>query len=41
MDKLNIAIADDNDKILQLLDRIVSSDDELKVVGKTDNGEEL
>lgn len=41
MDKLNIAIADDNEKILELLDRIVSSDDEMKVVGKADNGEDL
>ena len=29
MDKLNIAIADDNAKVLQLLDKIVSSDEEL------------
>lgn len=41
MEKLNIAIADDNERVVQLLDRIVSSDDELKVVGKTGNGEEL
>ena len=34
MDKLNIAIADDNAKVLQLLDKIVSSDEELNVVGK-------
>ncbi len=41
MEKLNIAIADDNEKIVQLLDRIVSSDDELEVIGKAGNGEEL
>lgn len=41
MEKLNIAIADDNERVVQLLDRIVSSDDELKVVGKAGNGEEL
>ena len=34
MDKLNIAIADDNAKVLQLLDKIVSSDEELNVVEK-------
>lgn len=41
MDKLNIAIADDNTKVLQLLDKIVSSDEELNVVGKAGNGEDL
>ncbi|MCD8015792.1 MAG: sporulation transcription factor Spo0A [Lachnospiraceae bacterium] len=41
MDKLNVAIADDNDKMVQMLDRIVSSDEELRVVGKAGNGEEL
>ena len=41
MDKLNIAIADDNAKVLQLLDKIVSSDEELNVVGKAGNGEDL
>lgn len=41
MEKLNIAIADDNERMVQLLDRIVSSDEELEVVGKAGNGEEL
>ena len=41
MEKLNIAIADDNERMLQLLDRIVSSDQDLQVVGKAANGEEL
>jgi two-component system response regulator (stage 0 sporulation protein A) len=41
MEKLNIAIADDNERMVQLLDRIVSSDEELQVVGKAGNGEEL
>lgn len=41
MGKLNIAIADDNEKMVQLLDYLVSSDDELEVVGKAANGEEL
>lgn len=41
MDKLNIAIADDNERIVQLLDTIVSSDDELKVVGTAGDGEQL
>ncbi|MDO5807867.1 MAG: sporulation transcription factor Spo0A [Lachnospiraceae bacterium] len=41
MEKLNIAIADDNARMVQLLDQIVSSDEELRVVGKAGNGEEL
>ncbi len=41
MDKLNVAIADDNERVVQLLEHIVSSDDELAVVGKAGNGEDL
>ena len=41
MEKLNIAIADDNERMVQLLDQIVSSDEELQVVGKAGNGEDL
>lgn len=41
MEKLNIAIADDNERMVRLLDQIVSSDEELEVVGKAGNGEEL
>lgn len=41
MDKLNIAIADDNERVVQLLDQIVSGDEGMKVVGKAGNGEEL
>ena len=40
MDKLNVAIADDNDLMLQLLDTIVQSDEELSVVGTAKDGEE-
>ncbi|MBU9738944.1 sporulation transcription factor Spo0A [Diplocloster agilis] len=40
MDRLNIAIADDNERILELLDEIISQDEELQVVGKATNGEE-
>lgn len=35
MDKLNVAIADDNDLMRQLLDTIVQSDEELSVVGNS------
>ncbi|MCD7765431.1 MAG: sporulation transcription factor Spo0A [Lachnospiraceae bacterium] len=41
MNKLNVAIADDNDRMVQMLDHIVSSDEELEVVGKAGNGEDL
>lgn len=41
MEKLNVAIADDNERMVALLDQIVSSDEELEVVGKAGNGEEL
>ena len=40
MEKLKIAIADDNEKMLRLLGRIVESDEELNVVGTAKDGEE-
>ena len=40
MEKLNVAIADDNDLMRQLLDTIVQSDEELSVVGTARDGEE-
>ena len=41
MDAINLAIADDNERILDLLGEIVSSDKELNLVGKTNNGEDM
>ena len=41
MGKLNVAIADDNERILELLEEIVNSDNELNVVGKANNGEDM
>lgn len=41
MEKMKVAIADDNVRMLQLLERIVNSDMELQVIGKAENGEEL
>ncbi|MDE6314288.1 MAG: sporulation transcription factor Spo0A [Lachnospiraceae bacterium] len=41
MEKLNVAIADDNEILLDLLEEIVKSDNELDVVGKARNGEEV
>ncbi|MCI8281648.1 MAG: sporulation transcription factor Spo0A [Lachnospiraceae bacterium] len=40
MDKLNVAIADDNERMLHLLSNIIKSDDELQVVGTAKDGEE-
>ncbi|MBO5373455.1 MAG: sporulation transcription factor Spo0A [Lachnospiraceae bacterium] len=40
MGKLNVAIADDNEKMRQLLGKIVCSDEELEVVGMAKDGEE-
>ena len=39
--KLNVAIADDNERILRVLDEMIEGDDELSVVGKAKNGEEM
>ena len=40
MGKLNVAIADDNQMTLELLGDIVSSDNELQVIGTAKDGEE-
>ena len=40
MSKLSVAIADDNEKMLRLLENIVSGDEELCVVGTAKDGEE-
>lgn len=40
MEKLNVAIADDNERMLELLDEIISQDQELEIVGKAANGED-
>ncbi|MEF9941485.1 MAG: sporulation transcription factor Spo0A [Lachnospiraceae bacterium] len=41
MEQLNVAIADDNERILDLLDEIISNDKELTLVGKANNGEDM
>ena len=41
MEHLNVAIADDNQKILDMLENIISMDKELNLVGKAKNGEEM
>ncbi len=40
MEKVNVAIADDNERMLKLLGDIVSGDEELNVVGTAKDGEE-
>ena len=40
MEKLDVVIADDNERILQLLNDVLSNDSEIEVVGKAKNGEE-
>lgn len=40
MEKLSVAIADDNERMVRLLGQIVRSDDELQVVGTARDGEE-
>lgn len=41
MEHLNVAIADDNQKILDVLENVISMDKELNLVGKAKNGEEM
>lgn len=41
MGTMNVAIADDNERTLQQLDTIISSDQDLKLVGKAGDGEQL
>lgn len=41
MEHLNVAIADDNQKILDMLESIIGMDKELNLVGKAKNGEEM
>ena len=40
MGEISVAIADDNERILDLLGEMVSSDKELHLVGKANNGED-
>lgn len=41
MQKLNVAIADDNEQVLSKLDAALAKDDEIQVVGTAKNGEEM
>ena len=39
MGEISVALADDNERILELLGEIISSDRDLNLVGKANNGE--
>lgn len=41
MEKLNVAIADDNEKMVDMLGKLIEEDKELELVGKAHNGEEI
>lgn len=41
MGELHVAIADDNSRMLDLLGELINGDEELKLVGKANNGEDL
>lgn len=41
MGKLNVAIADDNEKVLHMLESVITQDKELELVGRADNGEDI
>ena len=41
MEKLNVAIADDNEKMVEMLGRMIEEDKDLELVGKAHNGEEI
>ena len=41
MDKLNVAVADDNERILDLFGTLIENDRELELVGSADNGKDL
>ena len=41
MEKLNVAIADDNERMTDILGQMIEEDKELTLVGKAHNGEEI
>ena len=41
MRRLDVAIADDNDQILEILENLVNGEKDLNLVGKENNGEEM
>ena len=41
MEKLNIAIADDNENMVEILEKMIDGDKDLHLVGKAYNGEDI
>ena len=41
MGTLNVAIADDNERMVEILDGIVKRDDSFHIIGKANNGEDM
>lgn len=41
MENLSVAIADDNERMLDMLENLISTDKDLSIVGKAKNGEEM
>ena len=41
MGVLNVAIADDNERMVEILDNIVKKDSDIRIVGKANNGEDV
>ena len=41
MEKLSVAIADDNEKMVEMLGKLIEEDKTLELVGKAHNGEEI
>lgn len=41
MEKLNVAIADDNERMINLLGSIIKEDSDLELVGQADNGKDI
>lgn len=41
MREVNVAIADDNERILDMLGEIIEQDHDLNLIGKANNGEDM
>ena len=41
MEKIGVAIADDNERIIHMLGNMINNDSELELVGQADNGKDI
>ena len=41
MEKIGVAIADDNERIVHMLENMINNDSELELVGQADNGKDI